>query len=152
MFVEGVVTRETFAPVIEAHLRNSPIAGEDAHDVEDDSTISIRHAGGDRDHDDDDSLDELAIYLAEYLGTYEGDPLDAPDQQQMANTVLWATEKQRWRPSNGAQAYMASIQSDDEGESSWEMEGIVKGTEYHPVMGDTGGVDRFTTSTDPPPD
>lgn len=147
VFVEGVVTRETFKPVIRAHLRNSPIAGEDAHDVEDDSTISVRHAGADRDLDDDDQLDELACYLAEYLGTYGDDPLEAPDHQQMSNAVLWATGKQRWRPSQGAQSYMASFQSEEE-DSPWEVTGIVQGTEYHPVVEDSGGVDRFVTSTD----
>jgi hypothetical protein len=153
VFVEGVVTRDTFAPVIRAHLRNSPIAGEDAHQLDDDSTISVRHAGADRDRDDDDHLDDLACYLAEYLGTYGDDPLEAPDHQQMSNTVLWATGKQRWRPSQGAQSYMASFQREDD-ESPWEVDGIVQGTDYHPVTEDAGGVDRFVTSTDSldPPD
>lgn len=152
VFVEGYVTRETFAPVIEAHLRNSPIAGEDAHQLDED-TVSVRHAGGDRDRDDDDHLDELACYLAEYLGTYGEDPLQAPDHQQMSNTVLWATGKQRWRPSQGAQSYMASFQRED-GDSPWEAKGIVQGTDYYPVTDDSGGVDRFVTSTDSldPPD
>jgi len=153
VFVEGYVTRETFAPVIRAHLRNCSIATEDAHDVEDDTTISVRHAGADRDRDDDDQLDELACYLAEYLGSYGEDPLQAPDRQQMSNTVLWATGKQRWRPSQGAQSHMASFQREDD-DSPWEVEGIVQGTEYHPVTDGSGGVDRFVTSTDDldPPD
>ena len=153
VFVEGVVTRSTFAPVIEAHLRNCPIAGREAHDTADDSTISVRHAGGDRDTDDDDHLDELAIYLAEYLGTYGDDPLEAAEHVQMSNTVLWATGKQRWRPSNGAQSYMASFQKDDEEESPWDLIGIRSGTEYYPCEDTSGGVDRFVTSTwDPPED
>jgi len=161
VFVDGVVTRETFAPVIEAHVRNCAIAGPEAHDTDDDSTISVRHAGGDRsfveDVDDNrESISELAIYLAEYLGTYGDDPLDAPDQQQMANAVLWATGKQRWRPSNGAQSYMAAFSSDDDG-TQWELVGVRSGTEYYPAVSSGGGVDRFETSTrvpdtpDPPP-
>jgi hypothetical protein len=151
VFVEGVVTRSTFAPVIEAHLRNCPIAGREAHDTADDSTISVRHAGGDRDTDDDDHLDELAIYLAEYLGTYGDDPLEAAEHVQMSNTVLWATGKQRWRPSNGAQSYMASFQKEDDEESPWDLIGIRSGTEYYPCEDTSGGVDRFVTSTWDPP-
>jgi hypothetical protein len=154
VFVEGVVTRSTFAPVIEAHLRNCDLAGRDAHSVEDDSTISVRHAGGDRDRDDDGHLDELAIYLAEYLGAYGEDPLTLPEHVQMSNAVLWATGKQRWRPSNGAQQYMKAFPKEDpEEESPWELVGIRRGTEYHPATDDgSGGVDRFVTSTewDPP--
>jgi len=155
VFVDGVVTRETFAPVIEAHLRNCDLAGQDAHDTGDDSTISVRHAGKDRSGDLDggnESIGELAIYLAEYLGTYDGDPLDQPDHQQMADAVLWATGKQRWRPSNGAQAYMSAYQSDDE-TTEWELVGIRSGTEYYPTTARGGGVDRFVTTWDnPPPD
>jgi hypothetical protein len=44
---------------------------------------------------------------------------------------------------------MASIQSEDEG-SPWEVEGIVRDTDYFPVTDDSGGVERFTTSTDVP--
>ena len=151
VFVDGVVSRDDFAPVIEAHLRNCPIAGEDAHRVEDDSTISIRHAGGDRADEDDDQLDELAIYLAEYLGTYGDDPLQAADHVQMSNTVLWATGTQRCRPSPGAQSHMASFQSEDD-ESDWELVGIRSGTDYYPCEDASGGVDRFVTSTWDPPD
>ena len=151
VFVDGVVTQETFAPVIEAHLRNCDLAGREAHDVTDDSTISVRHAGADRDLDDDDQLDELAIYLAEYLGSYGESPLEAPDHVQMSNTVLWATGKQRWRPSNGAQAYMAAFPKDDD-DSPWEIVGIRSGSDYYPCEDASGGVDRFVTSSLDPPD
>ena len=148
VFVDGPVTRSTFAPVIEAHLRNCDLADRDAHDVRDESTISIRHAGADRD-DGDEALDELAIYLAEYLGTYGDDPLDQPEFQQAANAVLWATGKQRWRPSNGAQAYMKT--EPREPDSDWDVIGVDDGEEFHPVVDNCGGVDTFETSTDPPP-
>jgi len=148
VFVEGTVTRRDFAPVVEAHLRNCSLAAEDAHDVEDDSTISIRWAGGDRDDelDDEDHLDQLAIYLAEYLGTYGEDPLDQDQHIQMANAVLWATERQRWRPSNGAQEYMATERSDPSPE--WELVGIedYKG-ELHEASGGFGGVTKLETFT-----
>jgi hypothetical protein len=149
VFVEGPVSRADLAPVVEAHVRNCDLAQPAAHDVRDDSTISIRHAGRDRD-DGDDALDELAIYLAEYLGTYGDDPLEQPEFQQAANALLWATGKQRWRPSNGAQEYMKTEPRDPD--SEWEVIGIETDDEFHPTDGLGGGVDTFTTSTDPPPD
>jgi len=159
VFVDGVVTRETFAPVIEAHVRNCDLAGRDAHDTGSDDIISVRHAGADRhvddldDRDGDGSLDELAIYLAEYLGTYGDDPLLSEDHIQMSNTVLWATGKQRWRPSQGAQSYMATEQPDDDDVSLWEIVGIRSGSEYYPCEDPDGGVERFVTSSiDPPAD
>lgn len=154
VFVEGAVARETFAPVIEAHLRNCDLAGEDAHDVQDDDTISVRWAGGDRDRADEDHLDELAIYLAEYLGTYGEDPLDQPDHVQRANAVLWSTGRQRWRPSNGAQQYMATNRSLPD--PAWELVGIEDGMgEIHEVGESSGGVTKIDTwipdRSGPPP-
>jgi hypothetical protein len=151
VFVDGVVTRSDLAPVVDAHVRNCDLAERDAHDVDDDSTISVRHAGRDRDLDDDDALDELAIYLAEYLGTYgDDDPLDAPEHVQAANALLWATGRQRWRPSNGAQSYMATEPRDPD--SEWSLVGIEKDGEFHPAEPGGGGVDTFETSTWDPPD
>jgi hypothetical protein len=154
VFVDGSVARETFAPVIEAHLRNCVYAKRDAHDVGDDSTISVRWAGGDRDHSDEDHLDELAIYLAEYLGTYGEDPLDQPGHVQQANAVLWGTGRQRWRPSNGAQEYMATNRSPPD--PDWELVGIEDGEgEIHEVGESGGGVTKLETwlpDQPPPPD
>ena len=151
VFVQGVVTRDTFSPVIESHVRNCELAQWDAHDTTDDSTISVRHAGLDRDTDDEESLDELAIYLAEYLGTYGEDPLDAPDHVQAANAVLWATGKQRWRPSNGAQEFMKTKPRESE-VTEWELYGVEVDGDVFEVDQDNTGVDRFVTSTHPPPD
>ena len=149
VFVEGVVTASTFAPVIEAHVRNCEGAGWEAHDVDDDSTISVRHAGRDRDGGGD-GLDELAIYLAEYLGCYGDDPLDAPEQQQMANAVLWATGRQRWRPSQGAQQYMKTNAGESLGD--WELVAVeTEEGEIRPAV-PGAGVETFVTSTDPPPE
>lgn len=142
VFVDGVVSRRMFAPVIETHLRNCRFAGEDAHDVNDDSTISIRHVGADR---SEGTIGNLGTYLAEYLGTYGDDPLDAPDHVQMGNAILWATGKQRWRPTNGAQSYMASEYCDPDEESPWTIIGIRDGEEVRPAPDDGGGVKRFTT-------
>ena len=154
VFIDGRVSRSDLAPVIEAHVRNCDLAEWDAHDLADDSTISVRHAGRDRDLDDDDALDELAIYLAEYLGTYGDDPLDQPEHLQAANALLWATGRQRWRPSNGAQSFMATESREEP--SEYALVGIEKDGEFIPASADSGGVDTFTTtswaSPDDPPD
>jgi len=90
------------------------------------------------------AIGNLGTYLAEYLGTYsEGDgALNAPACEQMANAILWATGRQRWRPSQGAQEMMATETRD--GDSEWEFIGIEDETgEVHEVSG--GGVTRLTT-------
>ncbi|WP_180271826.1 hypothetical protein [Halorubrum persicum] len=148
VFVDGPVRTSTLAEPIEAHVRNCDLAEWDAHDLDDDSTVSVRHAGGDR--TDDDSLDELAIYLAEYLGTYGDDPLDQPEHVQAANALLWATGRQRWRPSNGAQSYMAT-EAREPG-TDWSVVGIEVDGEFRPADPENGGVDRFTTAGLDPPD
>ena len=152
VFVQGVVDRDLFKPVIESHVRNSPHAKAEAHDLTSENTISVRHAGLDRENNEsDEHLDQLAIYLAEYLGTYGEDPKEAPEHVKAANTVLWATGKQRWRPSNGAQQYMVNGGS-DEGATGWQLLGIEKDGEMLPAGPDSGGVDTFTTGPIKPPD
>jgi len=161
VFVDGKVTSTQFEPVIESHVNNCDLAGWTAHDLDDDDTISVRHAGADRqpgynhalaegiEHDSD-TISELAIYLAEYLGTYGDDPLDLPEHVQSANSVLWATNRQRWRPSNGAQQYMATDPRDPD--SDWQLVGIEKDGEFIPADPENGGVDRFVTGSPNPPD
>jgi len=166
VFVDGPIRRETFAPVIDAHLRNCDRAGRDAHSVEDGTAVSVNRVGRDARGNhataegaefDSKTLSNLGSYLAEYLGTFGDDPLDAPDHQQAANAVLWATGRRRWRPSQGAQEYMATNRQ--EKASEWEFVGIEdKNGDVHEVSSG-GGVERMTTTTDtvdadldPPPD
>ena len=149
VFVDGKINPEMFQPVIESHVNNCDLAGWTAHDLEKDSTISVRHAGADR-NDSDDQLDELAVYLAEYLGTYGDDPLGLPEHVQAANALLWSTGRQRWRPSNGAQQHMATDPRDPD--SDWQLVGIEKDGEVIPVDPENGGVDRFVTGSPNPPD
>jgi len=100
VFVDGVIRAVDFEPVIEAHLRNCDLAGEDAHEIVPDqpneSAVSVNHTGGDR---DDGSIENLASYLSEYIGVYGEEPLEQAEHVQMANAILWATGKRRWRPS-----------------------------------------------------
>ena len=147
VFVDGKVRKEDLAPVISAHVRNCEYATEDAHDPSSDETISIRHAGADRaDLEDDEQLDELAIYLAEYLGTYgDDDPLEEPEHVQAANTLLWSTNRQRWRPCQTAQQYMAY--DPPETDTEWRLVGIEKDGDLIPADGSSGGVDTFTTGS-----
>jgi hypothetical protein len=157
VFVDGYVRKETFAPVIEAHLRNCDRAGRDAHGVEDGTAVSVSRVGRDARGNhataegaefDSETLSNLGSYLAEYLGTYGDDPLDAPEHQQMANAVLWATGRQRWRPSQGAQEYMATNRGEEV--SEWELVGIEDGEGEIHDCSSGGGVDRLTTVTDTP--
>jgi Putative rep protein (DUF1424). len=159
VFVDGYVKPETFQPVIDAHLRNCDLATADAHTTDD---IQIRHAGADRDpgylhslaegiEHDSDQLGELAIYLAEYLGTYgDDDPLEAPEHVQAANALLWATNRQRWRPCSTAQFLMAYSGPDTA--TDWQVVGIETNGEFIPCDGTRGGVDTFVTGSQYPPD
>jgi hypothetical protein len=158
VFVDGYIKPETFQPVLDAHLRNCDLATADAHTTDD---IQIRHAGADRqpgylhslaegiDYDSD-QLGELAIYLAEYLGTYgDDDPLEAPEHVQAANAVLWATNRQRWRPCSTAQSLMAYSGPDTA--TDWQLVGIERDGEFIPCDGTRGGVDTFVTGSANPP-
>lgn len=150
VFVEGIIIPEMFEDVIDAHVRNCERASEDAHDVSDDDTVSVKHVGADR---SEDTIANLGTYLTEYLAPYDEDgekqdPIDADTHTQIANTVLWATGKQRWRPSNGAQKYMSQNSNDED--SEWELVGIEDGDgEVHELEpGESGGVERGRTCTD----
>lgn len=142
------VDQGTFQPVIDAHLRNCPIAGEDAHDG---PSITVKTAGEDA-HRGEGVIGNLGSYLGEYLGIYEGDPLNAPDHVQMFNALLWATGRQRWRPSQGAQELMAYEPPEASGE--WELLGVTTdgGATIDPINPHGGGVEWATTfSIDRPP-
>jgi len=161
VFVDGKVTSTDFEPVIESHVNNCDLAGWTAHDLEKDDTISVRHAGADRqpafnhalaegiEHDSD-QLGEIAIYLAEYLGVFDDDPLETPEHIQAANSVLWATGRQRWRPSNGAQQFMSTNPRDPD--SDWQLVGIETDDEFIPCDNTGGGVETFVTGPAGPPD
>ena len=158
VFVDGKIKPEMFQPVLDAHLRNCDLATADAHDLDD---IQIRHAGADRQpgylHSlaegieyDSDTISELAIYLATYLGTYGDDPLEAPEHVQAANALLWATNRQRWRPCSTAQSLMAYSGPDTA--TDWEVVGIETNGERITIDNTGGGVDTFVTGPAGPPD
>ena len=100
---------------------------------------------------DSEQLGELAIYLAEYLGTYgDDDPLEAPEHVQAANALLWATNRQRWRPCSTAQSLMAY--SGPDADTDWEVVGIEDDGEFISVDPENGGIDTFVTGPIDPPD
>lgn len=160
VFVRGPVDPEEFQPVIDAHLRNCDLAGEEAHEIvadePDESAVSVHRVGSDR---GDDEIENLAAYLSEYLGTYGGDPLDQPEHQQMASAVLWATGRRRFQPDDDARQFTRYDGDDGDG-GEWEMVAYAVDGEERPVDPEhNGGVDRFTTgvrrpasSRPPPPD
>jgi hypothetical protein len=43
-------------------------------------------------------------------------------------------------------------EEDPDAPSPWELDGIQSGTEYYPAIDESGGVDRFVTSSLDPPD
>jgi len=160
VFVDGYIKPEAFQPVLDAHVRNCDLATADAHTTDD---IQIRHAGADRqpcynhslaegiEYDSDDTVGELAIYLAEYLGTYgDDDPLNEPEHVQAANALLWATNRQRWRPCSTAQSIMSY--DGDDSDTAWEVVGIETEDGFVPCDNKGGGVDTFETGSLDPPD
>jgi hypothetical protein len=112
-------TETDFQTLPDRHVRNCPIAGPEAHKVvddpgdEDDSCIECRDLS---------DIDNAAAYIAKYLGTYGEDPRDLPDHWQVFQTILWATDKRRWRPSQQAQTFMATADNPDP--SEWEIVGV----------------------------
>jgi hypothetical protein len=147
VFVDGVVAPDRFEPVIDAHLRNCGRAERDAHQYGD--VITVKRVAQERDRDLEE-IGNLGSYLGEYLGIYDGDPMDAPDHVQRFNALLWATGRQQWRPSNGAQDYMAY---DPPQPSGWELVGVTYdgGETVEPVNPDGGGVEWRETRYDRPP-
>jgi hypothetical protein len=150
VFVDGIVTAEMFEAVLDAHVRICEAASADAHDIRDESTVSVYHVGADR---SEDTIGNLGTYLMEYLAPYDEhdekiDPVEADEHVQIANTILWADERQRWRPSNGAQRYMKQGTNDED--SEWELVGIEdRDGELHRLAAEaSGSVQRGRTRTD----
>lgn len=126
-FVKGPVVAEQFQPVLDAHLRNCPAAGEEAHRILDENgeedAVSIHRAADERDNE---GIENLGAYLAAYMaGEYGAEATEMPEYVQGFYAVMWATGKQWFRPSNGAQEYMQPEEEESpEGVSEWTLLGI----------------------------
>jgi hypothetical protein len=156
VFTAGQITAGEFQSVLDKHVKHCDIAEPAQHTTDE---IQVRHVGRDRNWKHNhalaeglswtsDSIQNLAGYLAEYLGTSWDDPLDQPEHVQAANSVLWATERQRWRPCSDAQMIMSADQP--EPSDDWELVAVEIDGDRQEVDPDQGGVDRFETGYDPP--
>ncbi|MHC3379008.1 hypothetical protein [Haloarcula sp. H-GB5] len=117
VYVDTRMDAEDFKPVLDSHVRNCKIAGRDAHTVGE--AVECMPLS---------SVDNISSYLAAYMGgEYEGDPREMPEHVQIMLATLWATEKQMWRPSNGAQDYMAYDPEDRYENAEWELVGVKYG-------------------------
>jgi len=154
VFVKGVIVREQFAPVIEAHLRNSDGAGREAHELDDD-TVSI-HRAADCRNGTLDGLESLGAYLASYIGgEYETEALEQPRYVQRFYALMWASQHRWWRPSDGAQQYMQpeGDEEDEEPEVEWSFVGISPSgdPENDLIECEGGGTVSTRKVTHPPP-
>jgi hypothetical protein len=163
VFVRGPIVAEQFQPVIDAHLRNCPTAGEAAHQIIDDDgnedtvrIMSISEAervGG---------IQNLGAYLASYLaGDYDSEAHEQPDFVKRFYAVMWAEGAQWFRPSNGAQEFMRPEESDDSDDNLWKQDeweyiGLSPDGDLDDVIeiddDEGGGVDKTRLRTDRPPD
>ena len=163
VFVKGPVVAEQFQSVIDAHLRNCDGAKRAAHrihpdDPDDDGAVRVRQsshpsrAGG---------VENLGAYLAAYMaGEYGAEATEMPAHIRAFYTAMWATGRQWFRPSNGAQELMKPDREEPEQEvigEDWEMVGISVDGETDDVIefdpAESAGVAKRTIRRDhPPPD
>jgi hypothetical protein len=127
VFVKGAVVAEQFEPVLDAHLRNCEGAGEDAHQLIDENgeedAVSVHRSANQRNNE---GIENLGAYLAAYMaGEYGEEANEMPEYVKAFYTVMWATGKQWFRPSNGAQEHMQVDEEEEEGAAlEWELIGI----------------------------
>jgi hypothetical protein len=127
VFVKGPVVAEQFQPVLDAHLRHCEGARREAHRILDEDgeedTVRVRHAS----HPSRESgVENLGAYLAAYMaGEYGTEATKMPAHVQRFYATMWATGRQWFRPSNGAQELMQPPEDEDEGAGlEWEVVGI----------------------------
>nr|ABD67452.1 rep protein [Natrinema thermotolerans] len=131
VFVKGPVVAEQFQPVLDAHVRNCPTATSDAHQVFDEDgeedAVSVHRTAS---RPGDEGVENLGAYLAAYMaGEYGAEATEMPEYVRGFYATMWATGRQWFRPSNGAQEFMQPDEDeDDEDEEQlaedWELVGI----------------------------
>lgn len=148
VFVRGPVSATDFRPVMAAHVDNTMAAGWDAHRPDGDA-VAV-HDGR-----ESEQLENIAAYLTSYVMNYGEESLEADENVQRFNALLWATGRRRWSFSSGAQAWAAFEREPPEDE--WELCRIeVRGSEY-PIEEGGSRVLMMELGTagaglDPPPD
>jgi len=163
VFVKGPVVAEQFRPVLDAHLRNCPTATEDAHRVVDEDgeedTVTVRqvadraNGGG--------GVENLGAYLAAYMaGEYGEEATEMPGHVQRFYATLWATGRQWFRPSNGAQELMQPDGDDGDGDQEeieeWRVVGLAPNGDLDEEVIEitpeqAGGVPRRKLKREQPP-
>jgi hypothetical protein len=164
VFVKGPVVAEQFESVIDAHLRNCDGAGEEAHQILDEDgeedTVTVRRAadpangGG--------GVENLGAYLAAYMaGEYGTEAVEMPEYIRGFYAAMWATGRQWFRPSNGAQELMQPDQDEEEGElqERWDLVGYAPDgdpdgevIEFDPAESRGSVYRRLKREEYPPPD
>lgn len=128
VFVKGPVVAEQFQPVIDAHLRNCEGAGREAHELTgDDGVVSVHRVT--RNRWKEGGIQNLGAYLSAYIaGDYGAEATAQEEYVRRFYALMWATGRQSFRPSNGAQKYMKPPDDEDDEEDwqeeEWELVGI----------------------------
>jgi len=166
VFVKGMVKESDFDSVIKKHVETCELASKAAHK----DSISVSRS---TDREEDSS--NLGAYLACYMG--DSLPEDADDDERWSDdydavpahvlrfwTTLWLSQRQQFRPSNGAQEYMQREEDEEkedkenrddmeEEPKEWVIIGVavdgpvtsVEDDGFYPVTGPPdGGVDTTT--------
>lgn len=130
--VDGPIVEAQLQPAVDSHLRNCEPAGPEAHE----DAIDIRPGR---------EIGNLAAYLTAYLGDYRNDPLEAPENVQRANALLWGLQK---RETGASRRLRAMMQADNpEPDKDWELTAVVDSDgEERPVDTEVpGSVDTIVT-------
>ncbi len=108
--VDGPVESHRFESVIDRHITEAPNATAQAHEFED--AIEVKEA---------ESLNNPGAYMFKYLGkSWDVDGME--DYEERFAALIFDQERQRFRPSNGAQRWM-----ERDGEESEKGEWIFAG-------------------------
>jgi hypothetical protein len=98
----------TFEATMRSYTENVEAAGWDAHRPGG-NAVSVSHGLGSEETDGE-SLNNLASYITEYIGTFGERALDRPMHEQQFYAVTWATQTQRVTFSNGANELISDEQ------------------------------------------
>jgi len=162
VFVKGPVVAEQFEPVMDAHVRNCSGAGADAHravveDEQDDGAVSVRRTADPRNGPG--GVENMGAYLCAYMaGEYGAEATEMPEYVRGFYALMWATGRQWFRPSNGAQELMQPDDDDDDDgpAEKWELVGLAPDgdldgeiVEFDPA--EARGTVYRELWTDPPP-
>lgn len=129
VFVKGPVVADQFQAVLDAHLRNCETAGEEAHRIhpdepDDDGAVMVRRTA----HPSrEGGVENLGAYLAAYMaGEYGVEATQMPEYIRGFYAVMWATGRQWFRPSNGAQELMQPPEGEgnDALAEEWRLVGV----------------------------